>query len=131
MNFFHSFLRLSGIYFLASILLAVLSIFTGFSPDFFYGLYITSCGYFISTLVTYIFIRGSKKGGKSFVLHTLSAVSLKFILYLIMIVIYYFLVKKLSPEFVLTFFVIYLTFTSFIIFSFIRQLKTTKQEYIK
>jgi len=82
----------------------------------------------ISIIIMLIFIRGYNRGGKSWITHTLAAISLKFILYLFLIVGIYLFSKNRTLEFVLTFFVIYLTFTSYLLFSFVKLLKTKNLE---
>jgi len=80
--------------------------------------------YFISILVLIIFLRGAILGGKSWLTHTLGAISLKFMLYLFLIILVYFSSKNRSMEFIFTFFVIYLSFTSYLLLSFLKILKT-------
>jgi len=82
----------------------------------------------ISIIIMLIFIRGYNRGGKSWITHTLAAISLKFILYLILIILIFFLSKNRSVEFILTFFVIYLSFTSYLLVSFLKILKTKNLE---
>lgn len=80
--------------------------------------------YFISILVFIVFLRGALLGGKSWLTHTLGAISMKFMLYLFLIILVYFSSKNRSMEFILTFFVIYLSFTSYLLLSFLKILKT-------
>lgn len=124
MNFFPPLIRLFLIYFLSNIFLYFLPRFSSYSLPFNNVALITSGSFIISVLILLIFIRGFNKGGKIFLMHTLIAISLKFLLYLILLLIFYFLVKNLSLEFVLTFFGLYLSFTSYLLFSFIKLLKT-------
>jgi len=84
--------------------------------------------FIISIVVMLVFRRGYDIGGKAWLNHTLAAISLKFILYLFLIVIVYFFSKNRSLEFVLTFFVIYLAFTSYLLFSFVKLLKAKNLE---
>jgi len=78
----------------------------------------------ISLIVLLVFQRGSILGGKSWLTHTLAAISIKFLLYLILIILVFFLSKNRSLEFILTFFVIYLSLTSYLLLSFLKILKT-------
>ncbi len=89
---------------------------------------ILSGSFIISIIVLLVFARGFKLGGKSWLTHTLAAISLKFILYLILIILIFFLSKNRSVEFILTFFVIYLSFTSYLLVSFLKILKTKNLE---
>lgn len=90
--------------------------------------FILTGSFFISVIVLLIFFRGYSIGGKSWLTHTLAAISLKFILYLFLIIAVYFFSKNRSLEFILTFFVIYLSFTSYLLFSLVKLLKTKNLE---
>jgi hypothetical protein len=124
MNFFPHLIRLFLIYFISNIFLCLMPQFSRFTLPFHDIALITSGSFIISVIILLIFIRGFNKGGKSFLIHTLAAISFKFLLYLILLLIFYFLIKNLSLEFVLTFFGLYLTFTSYLLFSFSKLLKT-------
>jgi len=89
---------------------------------------ILSGSFIISIVVLLIYRHGYKKGGKIWLNYTLAAISLKFILYLTLIFIIYFFSKNHTLEFVLTFFVIYLSFTMYLLFSFVKLLKTKNLE---
>jgi hypothetical protein len=89
---------------------------------------LASGSFTISFIVMILFRRGYYLGEKSKLSYTLAAISLKFILYFILIIAVFFLSKNRSLEFIITFFVIYLSFTSFLMFSFIKLLKTKKTE---
>lgn len=78
----------------------------------------------ISIITMLIFQRGLQADKKLNLTYTLAAISLKFLLYFILIISFFILSKNRSLEFILTFFVIYLSFTSFLMFSFIKLLKT-------
>ncbi len=90
--------------------------------------FILTGSFFISVIVLLVFFRGYSIGGKSWLTHTLAAISLKFILYLFLIIAVYFFSKNRSLEFILTFFVIYLSFTSYLLFSLVKLLKTKNLE---
>ena len=124
MNFFPPLIRLFLIYSFSNIFLWFLPRFSSYSLPFNHIALITSGSFIISVMILLIFIRGYNKGGKIFLMHTLMAISLKFLFYLILLLIFYFLLKNLSFEFVLTFFGLYLSFTSYLLFSFIKILKT-------
>jgi hypothetical protein len=115
------------IFFFSNVVLYLMPQFSRFSLPFHDVVLITSGSFIISVIILLIFIRGFNKGGKSFLMHTLAAISFKFFFYLILLLIFYFLIKNLSLEFILTFFGLYLTFTSYLLFSFIKLLKTKNQ----
>jgi|GEM_PF-2519253 len=128
MSLLNSSLRLLIICLISFFILFILKIFPDLALPYKDGIYIISGAFLISLLINYIFTRGFNKDRKNFLSYTLIAISLKFLLYLILILIYYFLLKKFSWQFVLTFFIIYLLFTSYLLFSFIRKLKKTKPQ---
>jgi hypothetical protein len=70
-----------------------------------------------------IFFRGQKKEPDSKVMHSLVAVSLKFILELFFVFFWFFVLKKTALSSVILFFVLYLTFTLFLIFVILKTLK--------
>lgn len=84
--------------------------------------------FLISLTVILIFMKGFQSGGRSWLIHTIAAISLKFILYLFLIVFLVYFLKNRSLEFILTFFVIYLSFTSYLLFSIFKMLKTKNLE---
>lgn len=80
----------------------------------------------ITVFVFYIFTRGlANKKGKS-VVYTLAAIGLKFILYLALLGIYALISNNLSIPFLISFFVIYLSFTSYLLITFVNLLKSNK-----
>lgn len=111
-----------------SLILYIILAFFGLGIPFDQTAIILSGSFAISIIIMLIFIRGYNRGGKSWITHTLAAISLKFILYLFLILGIYFFSKNRSLEFVLTFFVIYLSFTSYLLFSFVKLLKTKNLE---
>jgi hypothetical protein len=116
------------IYLILGILLYLLQVFFNIGIPFDQSAVILTGSFTISVIVFIIYRRGNKLGGKSYLLHTLAAISLKFILYLLLIITAFFFLKNRSLEFILTFFVIYLSFTSYLLFSFVKQLKTKNLE---
>jgi hypothetical protein len=121
-------IRLFSIYFFLSVLFYSFWKFFNIGIPFEQTALILSGSFLINILITIIFIKGLDRGGQSFLVHTLAAISAKFILYLILIITVFFLSKNRSLEFILTFFVIYLSFTSYILFSFVKLLKTKNLE---
>jgi hypothetical protein len=77
----------------------------------------------IAFITLVIFLRGQTKGPDSQTLHTLVAVSLKFLLELPIALIWFIVAKKTSLASVLIFFVLYLTFTLFSIWIILKTLK--------
>ena len=128
MNAFVLMIRLFVIFILLSIIFYILpNVFHAGIP--FDQSAIILCGSFcISLIILEVFRRGHRAGGKSFLMHTLAAISLKFILYLFLIIAVYFLSKNRSLEFILTFFVIYLSFTTYLLISFVKLLKVKNLE---
>lgn len=77
----------------------------------------------ITFIVITIFIRGQTKEPDSQTMHTLVSVSLKFLLELILALVWFVVIKKTALLSVLIFFVIYLTFTLFLIWTILKTLK--------
>ena len=75
----------------------------------------------VTTLI--IFFRGLTREPDSQTLHTLVAVSLKFLLDMILALVWFFIFKKNYPGALITFFVIYLTFTLFTVSVILKILK--------
>jgi len=85
---------------------------------------IPSSVFSLITLITLIiFLRGQKKEPESQTLHSLVAISLKFLLELVLVLIWFIVAKKTSLPSVLIFFVIYLTLTLFSIWVILKTLK--------
>jgi hypothetical protein len=77
----------------------------------------------ISAITLIIFFRGRDRESNSHTMHTLVAVSLKFLLDMILALLWFFISKKTSLTSVFIFFVIYLTLTLFTIFVILKVLK--------
>ena len=75
----------------------------------------------VTTLV--IFFRGQTRESDSQTLHTLVAVSLKFLLDMILALVWFIIFKKIYPGAIISFFVIYLTFTLFTVSVILKILK--------
>jgi hypothetical protein len=71
-----------------------------------------------------IFIRGHGRQPESQGMHTLVSISLKFLLDLIVALVWFFILKKTSLSSVVLFFVIYLTLSLFSIIIILKMLKT-------
>ncbi len=74
-------------------------------------------------LAIQIFLKGQSKEPGTQVIYTLASVSLKFVLDLILAGFWFVVAKKIGPSYVLLFFVLYLAFTLFLIWTIINTLK--------
>lgn len=93
------------------------------SPDFNEIGVATAVFTLITLLILIIFFRGRKKDPASQTMHSLVAISIKFLSELIFAFIWFFIAKKTGLSSVILFFVLYLTFT---LFSVVLMLKTLK-----
>ena len=85
---------------------------------------ILSSGFSIIAFITIlIFFRGQTREPESQTLHSLVALSLKFLLEMIFALLWFFVAKKKSLPSVLIFFVLYLTLTLFTIWVILKTLK--------
>jgi len=71
-----------------------------------------------------IFFRGQSKSPESQTMHSLVSVSLKFLLDLILVFIWFLIAKKTGLSSIILFFVLYLTFTLFLIYILLKTLKS-------
>lgn len=78
----------------------------------------------VSVISSLVFFSGLKKSENKGVLHTLSAIGLKFLLFLALLGIFALVKKDLSWHFLLAFFVIYLVFTFYLLITFVNVLKS-------
>jgi len=78
----------------------------------------------IALITLIIFLRGQTKEPDSQTLHSLVSVSLKFLLELVLALVWFIVVKKTSLPSVLIFIVLYLTFTLFSMCVILKTLKT-------
>jgi hypothetical protein len=77
----------------------------------------------ISAITLLIFSRGLTRESDSQTLHTLVAVSLKFLLDMILALVWFYICKKSTFASVIIFFVLYLTFTLFTVFVLLKILR--------
>lgn len=77
----------------------------------------------ITSIAVVIFFRGNERNPESQTMHTLVAVSLKFILELILALVWFIVAKKSSFHSVFIFFVLYLTFTLVLVGIILKTLK--------
>jgi hypothetical protein len=78
----------------------------------------------ISVISSSVFFSGQKTSEKKGVLRTLTAVGIKFLLFLALLGIFALIKKDLSWHFLVAFFVIYLSFTFYLLTTFVRVLKS-------
>ena len=77
----------------------------------------------IALVTLVIFFRGQGKDPSSQTMHSLVAVSLKFLMELVLALVWFFVVKKTQLASVVLFFVLYLTFTMFSVLIMMKTLK--------
>jgi len=77
----------------------------------------------IAIITLVIFLRGQSKDPESQTLHSLVSVSLKFLLELVLALVWFIVAKKTSLDSVFAFFVIYLTLTLFSVLIILKTLK--------
>ena len=83
--------------------------------------------FIISIISSIVFFRGLKKEDSKGVMHTLSAVGLKFLLFLALLGIFALIFKELSWHFLVAYFGAYLAFTIYLLFTFVNILKKKHQ----
>ncbi len=87
-------------------------------------LVLLSFSFLTSTQISLIiFFRGLRKENREQVLSTLLSISLKFLLELFIALIWFVLAKKTSQTMVILFFVLYLSFSMFLIITMLKTLK--------
>ena len=92
----------------------------------FFEIIAVSAGFTLITLLTFIvFFRGQDREPSSQTMHSMVAISFKFLIELVFAFVWFFIAKKTGLSAVLLFFVLYLTFT---LFSVIVILKTLKNK---
>jgi hypothetical protein len=77
----------------------------------------------ISFISLLIFLKGRKKKEKDQAMYTFVAISLKFLMELIVALLWFAVAKKSSMPFILLFFVLYLSFSIFLIVVILNELK--------
>jgi len=97
--------------------------FTGSEINF-AGVALLSSGFMVITLVAMVlFFRGQMKDPSSQTMHSLVAVVLKFLLELVLALLWFFVAKKTGMSSVILFFVLYLAFTLFSVLVMVKTLK--------
>ncbi|MBN1107315.1 MAG: hypothetical protein JXR66_06995 [Bacteroidales bacterium] len=90
----------------------------------FTGVALLSTGFMVITLIAMVlFFRGQMKDPSSQTMHSLVAVVLKFLLELVLALLWFFVAKKTSMPAVILFFVLYLAFTLFSVLVMVKTLK--------
>jgi hypothetical protein len=118
-------------YFFLLIILFVALNCTGIILNFTFGLNIKATDLLIisfsfaavSFISLLIFLRGRVKEEKEQTMYTFVAISLKFIMELVVALLWFIAAKKTSPEYILLFFVLYLAFSVFLIITILNVLK--------
>lgn len=96
---------------------------TGFELDFsdFAGLAVLFAS--VTAISLIVFARGQQLGPESQTFHTLVAISLKFILDLVVALVWLIVLKKTEVILVVVFFLLYLAFSLFLVFIILKTLK--------
>ncbi len=89
---------------------------------------ILTTGLVISFISLLFFSNSIEKGKQNKIISLLTAFGIKFILYLGFIAIYYFLSDIKSTSFLVTFFIVYIIFTYYLLKIFIKTLSINKSE---
>jgi hypothetical protein len=84
----------------------------------------------VATITLIIFLRGQSREPDSETMHTLVSISLKFLLDMIIALIWLIILKKSELPAVIVFFVIYLTFTLFTVLSILKVLRNRSLQKI-
>lgn len=81
--------------------------------------------FFLFTILLFVlFYRGLTKKPRKGILYTFGAIALKLFFHMVFIMVFYLLTKNLTMDFIIVFFVLYLAFTLYLLFAFIKELKT-------
>jgi drug/metabolite transporter (DMT)-like permease len=114
---------LLGIYFILLLVFFILTKFTETDLNFFDISLFLSGAFIISTIVSVVFFSGLKKSASKALSYTLTAIVLKLALFMIFMASFILITKNTSLHYILTFFVIYLSFTFYLLFTFVTVLK--------
>jgi len=113
------------------LILSLLLILSGFILDSIFSIRISlsdlislTLSFYVAVSITLIiFLKGQKKEARNQALYTLLSISIKFLLELIIALIWFLIAKKTSLSFIILFFVLYLTFSMFSIWVILNTLK--------
>lgn len=89
-------------------------------------LLILTIGFVISLISLWIFYRGIKTNGQNRILSTMAALGVKLILYLVLILVFHFIAEIKGVRFAVTFFIVYLSFTYYLLKVFIQKMTIKK-----
>jgi len=84
---------------------------------------ILTSAFIISLVSLWLFSRGIKKDDQKRIITVMTALGVKLLLYLTLLLVYYLLSKIQGVKFIITFFVIYLSFTYYLLKVFIQIMK--------
>jgi hypothetical protein len=79
--------------------------------------------YMANAVCLFVFFAGQEKENKSQAFYTLISISLKFLIELIIALVWFLIAKKTSISFILLFFVLYLSFTLFFMLMLLKTLR--------
>lgn len=79
--------------------------------------------FLVSQTVLYLFFKGLEKSPGKGVIYTFVSLSAKFIMYLVFLVVFWLVAKNLTADYLITFFVLYLAFTFFVLIVMVKTLK--------
>jgi hypothetical protein len=86
-------------------------------------IWLTLAFFVLAVICLFIFFRGQRKDEKTQLFYTLVSISLKFLIELVIALIWFLILKKTEISFIVLFFVLYLTFTIISIFVILNTLK--------
>ena len=87
---------------------------------------ILTVGFAISLISLWIFYRGIQKEGQNRIHATMAALGTKLLLYLVLILVFHFISEIKGVRFVVTFFIVYLSFTYYLLKVFIQKMTIKK-----
>ncbi len=120
------------------VLLCMALLFTGFSwvindlleigLPFRQSLLLILSSFLISIIVSFIFQYRQEKGKTKGVINTLLSLVVKFLLFLVLLAVFALGSEKLDISFLVTFFILYLSYTFYLLFTFVSVLRTNKPQ---
>jgi protein-S-isoprenylcysteine O-methyltransferase Ste14 len=90
-------------------------------------LILLSASYLVALITSFVFFRGLQKKDNKGVLHTMSAIGIKFFLFLSLFGIFHLIFKELSWHFLVGYFGAYIAFTIILLSTFVNILKKKHQ----
>lgn len=89
-------------------------------------LLLISSSFLISVIVSFIFLYRDEKRKSKGVLNTLISLVVKFLLFLVLLASFVLTSDKLDISFLVTFFILYLSYTFYLLFTFVSVLRSNK-----